>query len=469
MPWWQRKDESVSDSPRSHTDDDASKFRVAEKRVHVAEKGLHEVDKLRGSPASNHPLFAFALMLFHHGLLPTAMSSDVVLVVLYVAYGVIITIFFIVFTAGRGILWRLYSLLCLALTAAGLMLGLLVRNKYPTEVRDNGIDINVTAVTNCAFISLAFLATAALIEATGCNFVGAVERMTGAVAKRGLEHWNPGMEATMSYTMQGVNSKAIVAQDRHHHPRYVERCLLHNRHHWCGEPVLDYFYFLSNEHGFISCFFCHPLHPYDKLERCLVLMITVSLIVFPVSVFSVCFEHDALRPVWVLFVITGPRNALRWYVKRVNTVDDRLALDRPDLSADERNRLVQRAYVWGLASNIVVINLCGAICWACCYYIVQSGHVLWLTLLANSNGIMWAHIMDLHLNLLLPRKAADIQASEQGVPFTFGFFGRWAQERDIIADGHDLRYCQHPLDSGVEAGIQEAVPLLRGRAHAAGA
>jgi len=56
--------------------------------------------------------------------------------------------------------------------------------------------------------------------------------------------------------------------------------LLRGRAYWTGDFAADYGFHVANEHPLLSCFFSHPAHPYNKLERLAVLII-VTFLTFP--------------------------------------------------------------------------------------------------------------------------------------------------------------------------------------------
>lgn len=394
-------------------------------------------DGYKPTPDSDLPLFFFAGLLWFLSVTPVAMSSKVVLDLIYDSYCVVVSMIFLRLSADRGAPWTFYSWLCIFLSIIGAALGAIIRLQYPTEVEEDTVIVNTTAVAACFIFPVAYFCVAMIVEAMGYTFVGSSEPFMPA-GHAGFAFWNPSMEATMSYSWYGKpNVQAIEEQDRGHHPRYVERCLLHSRCHWSGEPILDYIYWLANEHAFLGCFFCHPFHPYSKTERCIVALVTVCLIIFPVSICSLTLGSNLLAPLWTLAVVTGPRNLLRWYIKRTSTRSDELELD---FGFDETDQEVLSAYMWQVTVNVVVLSFNSAVCFAACVYIVKSDHDLWKTLLYNSDGVMWAFIMDLAFGIILPKRAVDNEAKERELPLSIGFFGRWCQERDLLADGAKLTY-----------------------------
>jgi len=85
---------------------------------------------------------------------------------------------------------------------------------------------------------------------------------------------------------------------------------LANSYYWSGNFCQDYFFFVANWHPIISIFVCHPNHPWTKLTRFQMLIISLAITMVPSAVITAYFsgtEYDeALRFVVILTCVTVP-------------------------------------------------------------------------------------------------------------------------------------------------------------------
>jgi len=85
---------------------------------------------------------------------------------------------------------------------------------------------------------------------------------------------------------------------------------LANSYYWSGNFCQDYFFFVANWHPIISILVCHPNHPWTKLTRFQMLIISVAITMVPSAVITAYLSgHQyggALRFVVILTFVTVP-------------------------------------------------------------------------------------------------------------------------------------------------------------------
>jgi len=229
--------------------------------------------------------------------------------------------------------------------------------------------------------------------------------------------------------------------------RQVTHRLLRRQCYWSGEPALDYVFHLANSNSFFSCILSHPVHPIGKRERVFILATVCTLIVFPVAAFSVMLGGP-LRAILQLVLVTVPRNVLKRYLLKVVIEEDAI-IDRSlngkarwqevvrnkvfrqtcdkQASSHWRRRVndklrTARAHMWELVFCTVCTLVTLAVCAACSWCIVASGEPLHWALLKSCDGLAFANILELILDLVMPCSSID-------GAWQFGFFGQWWRER----------------------------------------
>lgn len=110
---------------------------------------------------------------------------------------------------------------------------------------------------------------------------------------------------------------------------------LYNRKYWTGHFCKDYCFHIANFHPVLSIFFCHPQHPYRKLDRACIFVIVTALSVMPaclVSSFLHPEESGDIVSLWnflmklsslviIFFYITLPVMILQMVLEKLATLD----------------------------------------------------------------------------------------------------------------------------------------------------
>jgi len=230
--------------------------------------------------------------------------------------------------------------------------------------------------------------------------------------------------------------------------RQVTHRLLRRQCYWSGEPAFDYMFHLANTNMFLSCLLSHPVHPIGKRERLFILFTVCCLIVFPVAAFSVMFGDGLLRACLQLALVTGPRNLLKAYLLQVviepDAVIDRSLHGKRRWQEVVREKVMRRtcdkspshhwksrvedtlrnarAQLWETLFCTACLLTTAVLCATCSWVIVAHGEPLHLSLLNSCDGLVFAHLLELILDLLVPSWSVD-------GAFQLGFFGQWWRER----------------------------------------
>jgi len=217
-------------------------------------------------------------------------------------------------------------------------------------------------------------------------------------------------------------------------PRRYDRELqldLHGmRCYWSGEVLYDYVFFVANKHMYLGCLFCHPAHPFSKLERMCVCAIATCLILFPVAAADVAFgQSSAARLICMFVFATVPRNILRLYLVQVSQQDVVLEVEsgQPQREARARRDLQwEFAFLGGCVVGTILT------CLGCIWYIQSATkRPLDSLITANLDAIAFAFVLEPLLDVLFPLVGMGAHEGR----WTTGFFGRWRAERDAFAGG----------------------------------
>eukprot|EP00927_Polykrikos_kofoidii_P071351 TRINITY_DN6761_c1_g2_i1.p1 TRINITY_DN6761_c1_g2~~TRINITY_DN6761_c1_g2_i1.p1 ORF type:complete len:282 (-),score=34.68 TRINITY_DN6761_c1_g2_i1:33-878(-) len=96
---------------------------------------------------------------------------------------------------------------------------------------------------------------------------------------------------------------------------------------WTGSPSHDYMLHVANWHPLVSVFACHPAHPYSKIERLVVLMLTCALSLLPAAALTQTMTKSGSRiasmsaPIAVFFIITLPVMVIQVVMEKLAVAD----------------------------------------------------------------------------------------------------------------------------------------------------
>eukprot|EP00928_Gymnodinium_smaydae_P042588 TRINITY_DN28651_c0_g1_i1.p1 TRINITY_DN28651_c0_g1~~TRINITY_DN28651_c0_g1_i1.p1 ORF type:complete len:250 (-),score=25.75 TRINITY_DN28651_c0_g1_i1:55-804(-) len=79
---------------------------------------------------------------------------------------------------------------------------------------------------------------------------------------------------------------------------------LANSYYWCGSCFRDYVFFVCNWHPLLGIILCHPNHPWSKMERLSMTLISLAICMVPSAVIGKSYpgHHVLSLPLTVLFV-----------------------------------------------------------------------------------------------------------------------------------------------------------------------
>eukprot|EP00419_Tripos_fusus_P063484 CAMPEP_0172905296 /NCGR_PEP_ID=MMETSP1075-20121228/174360_1 /TAXON_ID=2916 /ORGANISM="Ceratium fusus, Strain PA161109" /LENGTH=556 /DNA_ID=CAMNT_0013762501 /DNA_START=16 /DNA_END=1683 /DNA_ORIENTATION=- len=208
--------------------------------------------------------------------------------------------------------------------------------------------------------------------------------------------------------------------------------LMENRCYYTGSVMYDYAYHLANKHLFIGMLFCHPAHPFSKMERLFVAVIVSALVVFPVSAFSVQFgQTGLLRTLIILVGVTLPRNLLKLYLIRISQADVKLELS----GAVVEEKDVMSQWIFQAVVMVLIATLTIIICMLCTQFISNRSEESLSTVLGrNGDGLCFMFTLEIVFDLIIPAPFSVGGCPEK---FAVGFFGRWRAERDFYEPWED--------------------------------
>lgn len=156
---------------------------------------------------------------------------------------------------------------------------------------------------------------------------------------------------------------------------------LRNRVYWSGNFLTDYLFSVRQKHPLWSCFFCHPAHPYNKIERVAV-FVFITACTFPSTSFVRWFTQgrEPYAPAtlwikfWVLFGITIPLMILQMMIETLVQVDSRSCKNSSGL-----------------------LYCCGVCC-----EIMSAGTVCWMFAVSVGITVMSAVLLQHHGELVQP-------------------------------------------------------------------
>ncbi|CAE8629350.1 unnamed protein product [Polarella glacialis] len=282
--------------------------------------------------------------------------------------------------------------------------------RWNTSVEDNAAWYWDGAVSFALIASLSFLLVAPMVlgvmRAAGVSLFG---EKAGA-------HWHPEKLELMAFGFDLVPRV---------YPKYLQPDLLYPRSFWTGEIIQDYVFHIANKHVFLSCIFCHPVHPYYKWERVAVAVSISTAVLFTTTALTAWLpEEAALRTAFVIGAVTVLRNCMQLLL--VNWVIEESAKELEECYVVGGKNVRQ---VTAREGGIVAAYLVAAAVVALgCIPVIQAHWSSSLTsaLSANLDTIGFIFILDVLLDLTTPYIGHDIFEGD----WTLGFFGRWQRERD---------------------------------------
>uniref|UniRef100_A0A7S4AXU4 Uncharacterized protein n=1 Tax=Chrysotila carterae TaxID=13221 RepID=A0A7S4AXU4_CHRCT len=103
----------------------------------------------------------------------------------------------------------------------------------------------------------------------------------------------------------------MLGPDASQEEKQLQEALVHGRvHYWENNFGQDFFFYLSNNHILLSVICAHPLHPYNKIRRLLVLLNSLSFAFFIVAACTVVAPNEAIQS--LLIGVVGTVLQLAW-------------------------------------------------------------------------------------------------------------------------------------------------------------
>eukprot|EP00927_Polykrikos_kofoidii_P071350 TRINITY_DN6761_c1_g1_i1.p1 TRINITY_DN6761_c1_g1~~TRINITY_DN6761_c1_g1_i1.p1 ORF type:complete len:259 (-),score=25.23 TRINITY_DN6761_c1_g1_i1:28-804(-) len=133
--------------------------------------------------------------------------------------------------------------------------------------------------------------------------------------------------------------------------------LRNGRCYWTGSICYDYMLHVANWHPLLSVFCCHPAHPYSKIQRLIVLMLTCSLSLLPAAALTQAMTKSGNKiasmnaPIAVFFLITLP-------VMVLQVVMEKLAVAESCFRDDARGRGV-KDHLFAFMRLLALTTNCG--------------------------------------------------------------------------------------------------------------
>mmetsp|Transcript_20640 Transcript_20640/g.27850 ORF Transcript_20640/g.27850 Transcript_20640/m.27850 type:complete len:381 (-) Transcript_20640:363-1505(-) len=87
-----------------------------------------------------------------------------------------------------------------------------------------------------------------------------------------------------------------------------------------GSPWKDYFFHVANAHPLLGIGLSHPAHPYSKVERACVLLVTLALTIVPSAVLEFYLPFD-LNFFAILCCVTIPVMIVQTFLEKITTYD----------------------------------------------------------------------------------------------------------------------------------------------------
>lgn len=433
--------------PRAKTDF-SSKELIERSNDHTL--GLEDLGK--DIPVMLIPWLVFAVPLSTFGWM-----SQIAVSFIGLAYGIALSVIILLFSLRMGRRWIGFSVLCLVSSVSGFAVGWCMRSA--AGGREAASRESWICASSILIYIVASVGVSSLLAELKCPLVGSSKTLTNEWRAVVVHHMNFGID-------RHFQSGAELVED-HVHPRFVAEGLIKHRCYWSGEPALDYAFYVCNEHTFLGCAFCHPVNAFEKWERVLVLIIVCALIVFPVAFFSVAVAGTSLRVCLVLFLITVPRNILKMSLKKIVLKEDKRVLNIADSEEEEieesrgessdesasrdgqkaratssqRNRCRISRAEDALRSEMkffsVAFLFVFIVCGSCSVYVISQGRPLGKELWIACVGLVYAFVLELVFQLVIPHKEADANVGING--WSIGFFGAWEAQRRI--SGRAKRAC----------------------------
>lgn len=381
---------------------------------------------------SDTPLVVLLTILFAMPFALFGLECEYLASFLALSYAVALPIVLLALSHNRPGRWQLYNYWCLLSAFFGAGLGVYTR----------GIEISLRKDVFVSIVILSYLVISFFLmkikDWSGYYLIGS----SVDFKERYGWGWNSRAAAQMLFGVDRSFESGfhLMADKPNVYPKFVAHGLLHNRCCWSGEPAMDYIFSIANDHSWLGCLFCHPANPYDRWERLAVLLLLCLLIVFPVAAFTIAVESTLKRQVFIIVIVTGPRNLLKKLLLTEVLIEDQEILKELEKEYDEGMDQEQicikveeseevKAAWFGEEIFFVLTSLFTAgVVFGCCKYLQGKGELKGPLLLYACIGMVYFFVLEFVYHAFAPRYVHG--------RLLLGFFGRWWSERLSFND-HD--------------------------------
>lgn len=385
-------------------------------------------------------ILTLPLIVFSMCFLSFSVFNSVVVGILSALYGTAIAGILTYLSWERSRAWRGFCLVLWLVVVLALGLGIACGRSFP---RVDGSSNDRALIVSIAILMGLTLVSRVVGEALpnlGWGIVGSSATFAAGPVEEG-RGW--GWEPLAAQNMRLGWDACEEAPDR------VIHDLLFKRGYWSGEPAVDYLFFLAQEHLYMSCFLCHPWHPFGKFLRCIVAAIVSCLIVWPVALMAEIVQNAPLRLVLTIILVTAPRNLLKASLRKIAVAPQMLKVkDEASIRGGKFRHLVRKhitqkkikqfdavvmetrqAYTTQKLIAFVFFSVCltGCVIHYCTKEIKRhSQRPLYECLKESSVGLLFAFSLELLIQLIFTARQAD--GPRRKMLFC-GFFHRWWVER----------------------------------------
>mmetsp|Transcript_28426 Transcript_28426/g.88406 ORF Transcript_28426/g.88406 Transcript_28426/m.88406 type:complete len:278 (-) Transcript_28426:140-973(-) len=193
---------------------------------------------------------------------------------------------------------------------------------------------------------------------------------------------------------------------------------LANSYYWTGNICLDYVFFVANWHPILGLVFCHPNHPWSKLERLEMFLISLAITLVPSAAIGAYFDED---PRWL-----RSKHALIFAFVTVPDIVVGVVLYQLSIADTRCPNLCGKCLDLTKKCCIVQVAFAGAVSVAVAYVILSQKNVSWTNLFVPLvEGRLWSFLIWFPMWLVLPcqlgfldlwcseRRAADKKAAKE--------------------------------------------------------
>lgn len=384
------------------------------------------------------PLVVLCWLLFAMVFSIFALRGPLVAGFIAFGFGLILSTTLLLLSYQRGFRYACFCVCCLGALLLGLGFGLFVGIKSVNEAD------RIASIIACICL-LPTLLISGLIVSHCVNFrlVGSSEEF----AKLNGWGWCPEVVPHMRFGLDMFCGAGLELVEQDVHPLWVAKGFVDGRCYWSGEPALDYMFNVANEHSFLTVLLSHPVNPFEKHERIMLLLIVCSLIVFPVALIEVLLPHNALWPLRMivgLALVTAPRNLLKFLLKLLVINESHLrfhAVEEHELEKRRRKTLRRRLSIadaqdcmraeHATFKETMYFSVClvvtAVICFCCCRVVQLHKRPLGPALYFGCEGLVFAFVLELLFHFVMPQHGHD-------GTWVLGFFGQWWSQRQYYSD-----------------------------------